>query len=170
MEAAMRRLRGAAWIAAYLVLLLLAAIWAADGLVALREPLLDIGRPHVGDGIVTVARLLVLSPESALALAHGLAGAKLFIAIFLLMTVIAATLDWATLGATDNAMLDVGVFFSAIASVIAAAPIATQAGVPLQSALGELLLAAIASGLAMYGRGMVVERAESRVETLEAGH
>ena len=165
----MRRVRGAAWVAAYLVLLLLAVIWAADGLVTLRQPLLDIGRPYTGDGIVILARLLALSPESTLSLASGLAGAKLFIAIFLTLTVIAAALDWMTLGATDNAMLDVGVFFSALGSVIAAAPIAAQAGVALQSALGELLLAAIASGLAMYGRGMMTARVETRVSVLETG-
>jgi hypothetical protein len=155
-------------VAAYLVLLLLAVIWATDGLCTLRQPLLDIGRPHTGDGIVTIARLLALSPESALALAQGLAGAKLFIAIFLLLTVIAAAIDWMTLGATDNAMLDVGVFFSALGSMIAAAPIAVHAGVALQAALGELLLAAIASGLAMYGRGMMVAPMESRVRTRSA--
>jgi hypothetical protein len=164
----MRRVRGAAWIASYLVLLLLAAIWATDGLCALRQPLLDIGRPHTGDSIVIIARLLALSPESTLALANGLAGAKVFIAIFLLMTVIGAAHEWATLGASDNAMLDVSVFFSAVGSVIAAAPIAAQGGVALQSALGELLLAAIASGLAMYGRGVVAPQAASRVDVLEA--
>jgi hypothetical protein len=53
-------------------------------------------------------------------------------------------------------MLDVGLLMSAVASLIAAVPVAGLGGEPLQAVIGELMLAAIASALAIYGRGFVV--------------
>ena len=41
-------------------------------------------------------------------------------------------------------------------SVIGAVPVAGMTGVPLQAVIGELMLAAIASALAIYGRGFIV--------------
>jgi hypothetical protein len=162
----MQRFRAAAWFAAYLVVLLLALIWAADGLVALKAPLLDIGRAKVGDGIVGIAAQLGLAPAGVMNLALALAGMKLMISAFLLLTVAVAAYEWRSFGASDNAMLDVGIFLSAIASTIAALPVVTQGGVLLQAALGEMLLCVIASGLAWYGHGRVAPPVSTRVMAL----
>jgi hypothetical protein len=159
----MQRFRAAAWFAAYLAVLLLALIWAADGLVALKAPLLDIGRAKVGDGIIGIATQLGLSSAGVMNLALALAGMKLMISAFLLLTVVVAAHEWRSFGASDNAMLDVGIFLSAIASTIAALPVVAQGGVPLQAALGEMLLCVIASGLAWYGHGRVAPPASTRV-------
>jgi hypothetical protein len=159
----MRRFRAAAWFAAYLVVLLLALIWAADGLVALKAPLLDIGRRDVGDGIIRMATLLGLSPAGVMNMALALAGMKLMISAFLLLTVSVASYEWRRFGASDNAMLDVGIFLSAVASAIAALPVMAQGGIPLQAALGEMLLCVIASGLAWYGRGYMAPAVSTRV-------
>lgn len=154
----MRRLRAAARIAAYLVLVLLAAVWAADGLTSLREPLLDIGRARAGDGLVAIGGTLGLSPQSVTNLALALAGMKLMLAAYLILAVATAAFEAARRRVADDAMLDVGVFLSAAASAIAAVPVLAQGGVPLQAALGELLLCAIASGLALWGRGAMALR------------
>jgi len=53
-------------------------------------------------------------------------------------------------------MLDVGLLLSALASLIAAIPVAGLGGEPLQGVIGELMLAALASALAIYGRGFIV--------------
>ena len=159
----MRRFRAAAWFAAYLVVVLLALIWAADGLVALKAPLLDIGRANVGDGIIHIATELGLSSAGVMNMALALAGMKLMIAAFLLLTVAVAAYEWRRFGASDNAMLDVGIFLSAIASAIAALPVAAQGGILLQAALGEMLLCVITSGLAWYGRGRVAPAVSTRL-------
>jgi ABC-type Na+ efflux pump permease subunit len=49
-------------------------------------------------------------------------------------------------------MIEVALFLSAIATIVAASPVlSTTAG--LQAVIGELLLCALASGLAMFARG-----------------
>jgi hypothetical protein len=149
-------LHRAARVAAYLIALLLALVWTAAAAVSLAHPLYDIGQPHVGDAIITLGRMLALSPAGVVTLAHLLAGLKLFIGIYLFVTVVAAAYDWAIQGTSDDAMLDVGLLMSAVASLIAAVPVAGLGGEPLQAVIGELMLAAIASALAIYGRGFVV--------------
>ncbi|MCZ7660970.1 MAG: hypothetical protein M5U07_25605 [Xanthobacteraceae bacterium] len=124
-----------------------------DGLTSLREPLLDIGRARAGDGLVAIGGTLGLSPQSVTNLALALAGMKLMLAACLILAVATAAFETARRRVADDAMLDVGVFLSAAASAIAAVPVLVQGGVPLQAALGELLLCAIASGLALWGRG-----------------
>ena len=149
-------LHRAARVVAYLIALLLALVWTAAAAVSLTHPLFDIGQPHTGDTIVTVGRLLALSPAMVVTFAHMLAGLKLFIGIYLFVTVIVAAWDWAIHGTSDDAMLDVGLLMSALASLIAAAPFAGLGGEPLQAVIGELMLAALASALAIYGRGFVI--------------
>jgi hypothetical protein len=70
--------------------------------------------------------------------------------------VIVAGWDWVVHGTSDDAMLDVGLLMSALASLIAALPVAGLGGEPLQAVIGELMLAAIASAAAIYGRGFVI--------------
>lgn len=147
---------GAARVTAYLIALLLALVWSAAAAVSLVQPLFDLGQPHVGDVIVAAGRMLALSPHGIVTLAHILAGLKLFIGIYLFLTVAVAGCEWAIHGTSDDAMLDVGLLMSALASPIAAIPFARFGGEPLQSVIGELMLAAIASALAIYGRGFIV--------------
>jgi hypothetical protein len=149
-------LHRAARVTAYLIALLLALVWTASAAVSLTHPLFDIGQPHVGDAIITIGRLLALSPAMVVTFAHMLAGLRLFIGIYLFITVMVAAWDWAIHGTSDDAMLDVGLLISVLASLIAAVPVAGLGGEPLQAVIGELMLAAIASALAIYGRGFVI--------------
>jgi hypothetical protein len=149
-------LHGAARVTAYLIALLLALVWSAAAAVSLAQPLFDIGQPRVGDVIVSTGRLLALSPEGIVTFAHILAGLKLFIGVYLFMTVVVAACEWVMEKTSDDAMLDVGLLMSAIATPIAAIPFARTGGEPLQGVIGELMLAVIASALAIYGRGFVV--------------
>ena len=148
-------LQGTARVAAYLIALLLALVWTAAATVSLLRPLFDIAQPHVGDVIVSTGRRLGLSPHDVVTLAHALAGLKLFIGIYLLIAVIGAACDRAIHRTCDDAMLDVGLLISAVGSLIAAIPVAGLGGEPLQGGIGELMLAAIASALAIYGRGFI---------------
>jgi hypothetical protein len=146
-------LRRVARIAAHLIILLLAAAWATSAGLALASPLFDLARPRVGDAIIAVAHLLELSPDGTLALAHGLAGFKLALGLFLFLTVIHAARDRIRFGASDDAMLDVALFLSSAASGIAALVFVAVGGPPLIEALGELILAALAGALASFGHG-----------------
>ncbi len=159
MKSVMQR---AARVSSYLVALLLALVWAAAAAVSLTHPLFDIGQPHSGDTILAFGRLLSLSPAAIVTVAHMLAGLKLFVGIYLLVTVIVAARDWVVGGTSDDAMLDVGLLMSALGSMIAALPVAGLGGEPLQGVIGELMLAAIASALAVYGRGFVAAPEQPR--------
>ena len=83
-------------------------VWTAAAAVSLTQPLFDIGLPHSGDTIITVGRFLALSPAMIVTLAHMLAGLKLFVGIYLFVTVIVAAWDAIVHGTSDDAMLDVG--------------------------------------------------------------
>ena len=48
-----------------------------------------------------------------------------------------AAWDWAIHGTSDDAMLDVGLLISALASLIAAVPVAGLGGEPLQAVIGD---------------------------------
>ena len=61
-------------------------------------------------------------------------------------------------GASDDAMLDVALFIAAVASAASALPGLTHGGEMLNGMIGELMLCLIASGLAIYGRGYLVQR------------
>jgi hypothetical protein len=149
-------------VSAYLIALLLALVWAAAAAVSLTHPLFDIAQPHTGDTIVTFGRFLALSPAMVVTLAHMLAGLKLFVGIYLLVTVFVAAWDWVAGRTCDDAMLDVGLLMSGVASLIAALPVAGLGGEPLQAVIGELMLATIASALAIYGRGFVAAPQQPR--------
>lgn len=146
-------LRRAARIAAHLIVLLLAAVWATSAELALASPLFDLARPRVGDAIIAVARVLELSPDGTLTLAQALAGFRLALGLYLLLTVIRAACNRIRRGPSDDAMLDVALFLSSAASAIAALVFVTVGGTPLVGALGELILAALAGALASFGHG-----------------
>ena len=151
-------LRYSARIGAYLIALLLAAVWAVAAIDSLDRPLFDIGRPAVGDVIISVVSALSLAPQSALLFALLLVMLKLLVGAFLLATLICAAYEKLRWGVSDDAMLDVALFIAAMASAASALPGLTHGGELLQGVIGELMLCLIASGLAIYGRGYLVRR------------
>jgi hypothetical protein len=153
--------------AAYVLALLLSAVWLASALASLRQPLFDLGKAHVGDAIIGFANLLSLSPNAILKLAHLLAGAKLLLGAYLLAAVIVPIWDRLRGRFNDDEMLDLALFVSAIASIVAAAP-ALQGGEPLVRAIGELLLCVLASGLTAYANGSPRPATPSRSTSWQA--
>ena len=147
----------AARIGAYLIALLLAAVWAASALDSLVRPLFDIGRPAVGDVIISIVSVLSLAPQSALVFALLLVCLKLMVGAFLLATLMCAVYERLRWGSCDDAMLDVALLISALASAASALPGLTHGGEMLNEIVGELMLCLIASGLAIYGRGHLVQ-------------
>jgi len=150
-------LRYSARIGAYLIALLLATVWAASALDSLCRPLLDIGRPAVGDVIISIVTALSLAPQSALLFALLLVCLKLMVGAFLLATIMCAAYERLRWGSCDDAMLDVALLISALASAASALPGLTHGGEMLTEIVGELMLCLIASGLAIYGRGYLVQ-------------
>lgn len=146
-------LRRAARIAAHLIVLLLAAVWATSAGLALASPLFDLARPRVGDAIIAVARILELPPDGTLVFAQALAAFRLALGLYLLVAVVLAACNRIRWGASDDAALDVALFLSSSASAIAALVFVTFGGTPLIEALGELILAALAGALASFGHG-----------------
>jgi hypothetical protein len=140
----------------YLIALLLAAVWTVDGMESLTRPLYDIGRPIVGDVIVSVGYALSLSPPMIVLFALMLVGLKLMVGALLLAALFAGAYEKYTLGSTDDAMLDVALFVAALATIASALPGVIHGGDLLLSVIGELMLCVIASSLAIYGRGYVV--------------
>src|ERR1041385_8097116 len=127
----------AARIGAYLITLLLAAVWTVAALETLTRPLLDIGRPAVGDVIIQIATALSLGPPSVLLLALLLVCLKLLVGAFLLATLICAAYEKYRYGVSDDAMLDVALFIAAMASAASAFPGLTHGGEMLTEVIGE---------------------------------
>ena len=134
---------------AYAMALLLSAVWLASALVSLHQPLFDLGKPHVGDAIIGFADVLSLSPSAVIKLAELLANAKLLLGAYLLASVMVPIWDRLRGRFNGDEMLDLALFVSAIASIVAAAP-ALQGGEALVRTVGELLLCVLASGLTAY--------------------
>ena len=150
-------------VAAYLISLLLAAVWTVGALASFTYPLADLGRPHVGDAIIAVAGAMALPPEYVLSFAQLLAGLKFMVGAFLLVALIGVAVTKIRCGFCDDAMLDVALFIAALASIVAAAPGLMHGGEPLLSAIGELLLCVFASSLAIYGRGYLIGEERPRL-------
>jgi undecaprenyl pyrophosphate phosphatase UppP len=143
---------------AFLIVLLLAAVWTFAALDSFARPLFDIGRPAVGDVIIWAAGVLSLSPQSTLLFALTLVGLKLMVGAFLLATLICAAYEKLRWKTSDDAMLDVALFIAAVASAASALPGLTHGGEMLNQIIGELMLCVIASALAIYGRGYLVKQ------------
>jgi len=150
-------MRYSARIGAYLIALLLSAVWAVSALDSLGRPLFDIGRPAVGDVIISVVTALSLAPQSALLFALLLVCLKLMVGALLLATFMCAVYERLRWGWCDDAMLDVTLLIAALASAASALPGLTHGGEMLTEIVGELMLCLIASGLAIYGRGYLVK-------------
>jgi hypothetical protein len=142
---------------AYAIVLLLAAVWTVDGLASLTRPLFDLSRPLVGDVVIMVARTVAIPADWIVLFALMLVGLKFMVGAFLLAAVFAGAYEKINFGSADDAMLDVALFVAALATIAAALPGMMHGGELLVAAIGELMLCAIASGLAIYGRGYLVK-------------
>jgi len=165
-----RLLRYVSRLAAYLISLLLAAVWSVGALDSFTRPLVDLGRPHVGDAIIAVAGAFALPPEYILAFAQLLAGLKFMVGAFLLVSLIGVAVAKTRFGFCDDAMLDVALFVAALASIAAALPGLLHGGELLLSAIGELMLCVMASGFAIYGRGYLIGEERPRLQRPAFGY
>jgi hypothetical protein len=147
----MSHLRRIARFAAYAIVLLLAAVWITSALASLQQPLLDLAKPRVGDAIVDFASFLMLSPDGTMRLASMLVGLKLLTGTYLLVSLAFTIYEHLRWEGEGDEMIEVALFLSAIATIVAASPVLTSTAA-LQAAVGELLLCALASGLVMFGR------------------
>jgi cytochrome bd-type quinol oxidase subunit 1 len=161
-------LRRLSLVGAYAITLLLSAVWVLSALAALRRPLFDLGKAGVGDAIIGFASCLWLSPQQTLKLAHMLVGVRLLLGALLLAAIATAIWNAVRRRQDGDAMLDVGLFLSAVASVVAGVPVMGESE-PLQRLIGELMLCAIASGLAAFGRGYFCSRKPSTVSAYSWG-
>jgi len=144
----MSALRYLARLGAYLITLLLALVWSVGALETFTRPLLDLGRPHVGDVLIAVAAAIALPPDFIFMFAQLLAGLKFMVGAFLFVALVAAK--------RDDAILDVALFVAALASIGAALPGLIHGGDLLLAPIGELMLCLIASALAIFGRGYLL--------------
>ena len=122
---------------AYLITLLLAAVWIVGALDTLLHPLYDLGRHRVGDVIIRLTGALGLSPHVTFEFAHLLAGLKLMVGALLLTALMGAICEKVRWGTCDDAILDVALFTAGVASVFAALPGLIHGGEPLQEVIGE---------------------------------
>jgi hypothetical protein len=138
-------------IAAYAIILLLAAVWITSAMASLRQPLLDLAKPQIGDAIIGFASILMLSPDGTMRLANMLVGLKLLTGTYLLVGLAFTIYEHLRWEGEGDEMIEVALFLSAIATIVAASPVLTST-LGLQAAVGELLLCALASGLVMFAR------------------
>jgi hypothetical protein len=164
----MQWLRRLSLVGAYAIALLLSAVWVLSALAALGRPLFDLGKAQVGDAIIGFANCLWLSPQQTLKLAHMLVGVRLLLGGFLLAAIATAIWNAVRRRQEGDAMLDVGLFLSAVASVVAGVPVMAESE-PLQRLIGELMLCAIASALTAFGRGYFCSRKPSTVSAYSWG-
>jgi hypothetical protein len=152
----MPALRTVSRFSAYLIALLLAAVWTVNALHSFLHPLFDLGRPYVGDAIIAVARLVSLPSEHILPFAKLLAGLKFMVGAFLLTALIGSLYEKLRFGTCDDAVFDVALFVAAVAAFVGALPGLMYGGELLVATIGELMLCAIASWLAINGRGYLI--------------
>jgi hypothetical protein len=142
---------------AYSITMLMAAVWTVGGLESLTRPLFDLGKPLIGDAIIMIAHAIALPPETIVLFALMLVGLKFMVGAFLLAALFSAAYEKIHFGSSEDAMLDVALLTSAIATVASALPGLLHGGELLLSVIGELMLCVIASALAIYGRGFLVK-------------
>jgi hypothetical protein len=141
----------------YSITLLLAAVWTVGGLESLTRPLFDLGKPLIGDAIIMIAHAVAIPSETIVLFALMLVGLKFMVGAFLLAALFSAAYEKIHFGSTDDAMLDMALLTSAIATIASALPGLLYGGELLLSVIGELMLCVIASALAIYGRGFLVK-------------
>jgi hypothetical protein len=144
-------LRAVARTTAYGIAVLLSVMWATSAATSYLQPLFDLGRARIGDAIIAAVRFLHLPPQAIFELAHMLIVLRLLLGTYLLIAVLLAAYERLRWRRSADAMLDTGLFLSAIASIIASGPLVI-AGEGLLEFVGELMLCVIASGLTGLAR------------------
>jgi hypothetical protein len=144
-------LRAAARATAYGIAVLLSVMWVTSAATSFLHPLFDLGRARIGDAIIAFNGFLHLPPQAIFELAHMLVGLKLLLGTYLLIAVLFAAYERLRRRTSGDDMLDIGLFLSAIASIIASGPLVI-AGEGLLEFVGELMLCIIASGLTAVAR------------------
>jgi len=152
-----RALRYLSRLSAYLIGLLLAAVWTFGAFDTLLRPLFDLGRARVGNTIMAVAGTVALPSQHMLQFAHLLGGMKFMVGALLLVALIGVVVEKLRFGSCDDAMFDVALFVAAVASVAGALPGLAHSGELLQGAVGELILCVAASAFAIFGRGYLIK-------------
>src|SRR5262245_34066443 len=153
-------LRVLARVVAYLFVLLLSAVWLTSATASLTRPLLDLDRPLIGDAITTFAGLMSLSPPGAYRLALALIVARIVLGTVLLTVMIQAAYHSMRGRPQDDAVLEFALLLSAMATVIAGAPVIMEAE-PRLAVIGELILCVLAALLATLGRSVAPAAAAS---------
>ncbi len=139
-------------LSAYAAAGLLALVWSAAAAQALVQGIATVDGGASGRA---VSALLGLEGAGRLALARMLVGIDLALGLVLWGAIATAAAEWLRGVASDDAVLDVALLCSALASATAGLPaIWDGAGAPLQAMMGELLLCVIAHALAAYGRAL----------------
>jgi len=157
-----RTLRCCSRISAYLIALLLAAVWTAAAGDTLPRPLFDLGRAQVGDIVIAVATAAALPPKHMLQFAHLLAGLKFMVGAFLLVALVSTLIEKLRFGTCDDALFDVALFVAALATIAGALPGLAYGGELLQGSIGEMIFCVAASGCAIYGRGYLIKEERPR--------
>ena len=101
---------------------------------------------------MTVAGLLSLPPQGAVQLAQVLIVARILLGTLLLVAMIQAAYHSMRGRTPDDHVLELALLLSAIASLVAGAPVIMDAE-PRLAVIGELILCVMASLLATLGRG-----------------
>src|SRR5262249_34385595 len=131
----------------YGIAIMLGLGWICAALLTMRMPLLDLGVAGNGDALISVARLLGLSPDATFALARMIVAAKLAIGTLLLSAPFVALFERGEAAEDRDVMLEIALFLSALATSAALAPALISGGRLLQEAIGELVLCVIAAVL-----------------------
>ena len=160
-EAVLHPLRAAAAVTAYAIAVLLATVWIVSALESLTLPLLDLGRAGIGDAIIAFAARFALPPQAIFQLAHLLVGIKFLVGLFLLAAIVVGMLE-RLLRAPGDETLDLALFVSAVASVVAASPLLADTHAQLEL-VGELMLCLIASLLTGFARRGPIAEPATRV-------
>ena len=152
-----RTLRCCSRVCAYLIAVLLAAVWTAAAGDTLLRPLFDLGRAQVGDIVIAIATAAALPSKHMVQFAHLLAGLKFMVGAFLLVALVGTLIEKLRFGTCDEAMFDVALFVAALATIAGTLPGLAYGGELLQGSIGEMILCVAASGLAIYGRGYLIK-------------
>ena len=152
-----RTLRCCSRVCAYLIAVLLAAVWTAAAGDTLLRPLFDLGRAQVGDIVIAIAAAAALPSKHMVQFAHLLAGLKFMVGAFLLVALVGTLIEKLRFGTCDEAMFDVALFVAALATIAGTLPGLAYGGELLQGSIGEMILCVAASGLAIYGRGYLIK-------------
>src|SRR5262249_42534527 len=119
-------LRACGCTVAYAAALLLSLVWLSSALATLKSPLLDLGKPPVGDAIIAFSHHLSLSPIGIFMLAHLLVALKLVLGTLLLLGVGEGIHGRLRGSPGSRDILDLALFVSAIGSIVAAFPVLAE--------------------------------------------